>query len=137
MEVSTGGAAQVFMCVIQDYRERATTKAPGAPHVDFVDILVGLKGEEKLHDREIVWLLSELILACTDNVSAIVEWTLANLMVHTRIQDKVHEEIDKVIGKRTQVFICHKSIYSIALPQVQLHSPWNIAMLALNRNTWK
>jgi cytochrome P450 len=64
-----------------------------------------LKGDERLHDKEIVWLLSELILANTDNVSASLEWTIAHLMANPHLQRKIHQEIDHVCGQRSHVSI--------------------------------
>lgn len=107
------------MMVIHDYRERATTKAPGAPNLDLVDILVNIKNEiDKPHDREIVWLISEQILANTDIVAAIVEWTLANLMVNPCVQDKVHEEIDNVCGKKHGLYVSICSISTFITTKV-------------------
>jgi coumaroylquinate(coumaroylshikimate) 3'-monooxygenase len=109
----------VFMMVIHDYRERATTKAPGAPELDLVDILVNIKDEvDKPHDREIVWLISEQILANTDIVATIVEWTLANLMANPRVQDKVHEEIDRVCGRKPSLYVSSYSISTFITTKV-------------------
>ena len=75
--------------------------------------MVCLRGDKKLHDKEIVWLLSELILANTDNVSASLEWTIAHLMTNPHLQRKIHEEIDHVCGQRSHVSIIYLFIYKV------------------------
>jgi len=65
--------------------------------------LVSLKGEEQLHGKEIVWLLSELLLANTDNISASLEWIIAHFTLNPHMQTKVHQEIDDICGKRSHV----------------------------------
>lgn len=87
-----------------------------------VDHLVSLKGEERLHDKEIVWLISELILANTDNISASLEWVIAHLMLKPHLQAKVHKEIDNICGKKENVSLNKLFLYIVPLLITSLKS---------------
>lgn len=44
-----------------------------------------------------------MVFRGTDTVAVLIEWILARLVLHPHIQSKVHEELDKVVGKSRAV----------------------------------
>ncbi|KAM0838451.1 hypothetical protein ACQ4PT_060956 [Festuca glaucescens] len=66
---------------------------------DFVDVLLGLEGEDKLAESDMVALLWEMIFRGTDTVAILLEWTMARMVLHPDIQAKVQAEIDAVVGR--------------------------------------
>ena len=49
------------------------------------------------------WILQEMIFRGTDTVAVLMEWILARLVKHPDVQSKVHEELDKVVGRSRAV----------------------------------
>lgn len=83
-------------------------RAAPSPHhsnndSDFVDVLLALEGDHKLKDEDMVAVLWEMIFRGTDTIAIVMEWTLARLVLHRDIQAKVHEELDRVVGKSRRV----------------------------------
>ncbi|XP_051121183.1 cytochrome P450 78A9-like [Andrographis paniculata] len=70
---------------------------------DFVDILLSLHGADRLSDSDMIAVLWEMIFRGTDTVAVLMEWTLARLAMHPDIQSKVHEELDKFVGRSRAV----------------------------------
>ncbi|KAL2633136.1 hypothetical protein R1flu_004615 [Riccia fluitans] len=81
-------------------RKRFHPKDPKKSHLlhSFLDVLCNLRGDEKLNDREITWILSEILLTATDNTSTLVEWALGQLIYRPDLQAMIQAEIDRVIG---------------------------------------
>jgi cytochrome P450 len=44
-----------------------------------------------------------MIFRGTDTVAVLIEWILARMVLHLDVQSKVHEELDKVVGKSRAV----------------------------------
>ncbi|KAJ8900596.1 hypothetical protein K2173_025373 [Erythroxylum novogranatense] len=70
---------------------------------DFVDVLMSLQGYEKLSDSDMIAVLWEMIFRGTDTVAVLMEWILARLARHRDVQSRVHDELDKVVGKSRAV----------------------------------
>lgn len=51
----------------------------------------------------VLTLPQEMIFRGTDTVAVLIEWILARLVLHQKIQKKVHEELDGVVGKSRTV----------------------------------
>ncbi|XP_004489872.1 cytochrome P450 89A2-like [Cicer arietinum] len=71
--------------------------------LSYVDTLLDLELLEeekrtKLDDGKICTLCSEFLNAATDTTSTALEWIMANLVKYQEIQEKVVEEIKRVIG---------------------------------------
>ncbi|KAJ1266141.1 hypothetical protein BS78_08G128000 [Paspalum vaginatum] len=71
----------------------------------YVDSLLGLRipddggaGTRHLTESEMVALCAELLASGTDTTVAVMQWTMANLVVRPEIQAKVRAEIDGVAG---------------------------------------
>ncbi|KAJ8748567.1 hypothetical protein K2173_003468 [Erythroxylum novogranatense] len=70
---------------------------------DFVDVLLSLKGSEKLSDADMIAVLWEMIFRGTDTVAVLMEWILARMVRYPDVQSGVHDELDKVVGKSRAV----------------------------------
>ncbi|KAL9229022.1 hypothetical protein vseg_004540 [Gypsophila vaccaria] len=66
---------------------------------DFVDVLLSLQGLDKLRDSDMIAVLWEMIFRGTDTVAILIEWILARMVLHRDVQSKVHDELNKVVGK--------------------------------------
>ncbi|KAJ3709072.1 hypothetical protein LUZ61_012777 [Rhynchospora tenuis] len=65
---------------------------------DFVDVLLSLEGEEKLCENDMVAVLWEMIFRGTDTTALLMEWAMAELILHPTVQSKLRAEIDSVVG---------------------------------------
>ncbi|KAJ7963452.1 Cytochrome P450 [Quillaja saponaria] len=84
--------------IIADHRtEKSETNR------DFVDVLLSLQGPDKLPESDMIAVLWEMIFRGTDTVAVLIEWILARMVLHPDIQSKVHEELDRVVGKSRAV----------------------------------
>eukprot|EP00252_Welwitschia_mirabilis_P011703 TRINITY_DN2606_c0_g1_i1.p1 TRINITY_DN2606_c0_g1~~TRINITY_DN2606_c0_g1_i1.p1 ORF type:complete len:539 (-),score=9.53 TRINITY_DN2606_c0_g1_i1:249-1865(-) len=70
---------------------------------DFVDVLLSLEGSDKLQDSDMVAVLWEMVFRGADTVAIVLEWILARLVMHQDIQERLHKEIDKVVGNSRAV----------------------------------
>ncbi|KAK4397277.1 cytochrome [Sesamum angolense] len=76
---------------------------PGEMSRDFVDVLLSLQGADRLSDSDMISVLWEMIFRGTDAVAVLTEWILARLVLHPDVQSKVHDELDKVVGRSRAV----------------------------------
>ncbi|XP_024992916.1 cytochrome P450 78A9-like [Cynara cardunculus var. scolymus] len=72
-------------------------------NADFTDVLLSLEGSDKLLEADMIAVLWEMIFRGTDTVAVLIEWILARLVLHVDVQSKVHEELDRVVGRSSQV----------------------------------
>ncbi|KAL4355213.1 hypothetical protein GQ457_06G031210 [Hibiscus cannabinus] len=86
--------------IIAQHRGRAQTDVE-AP--DFVDVLLSLQGADKLSDSDIIAVLWEMIFRGTDTVAVLMEWILARIVLHPDVQSRIHEELDRVVGRSRAV----------------------------------
>nr|CAD20576.2 putative cytochrome P450 [Coleus scutellarioides] len=75
----------------------ARQKTGGAKQ-HFFDALLTLKDEYDLSEDTIIALLWDMIAAGMDTPAISVEWAMAELVRNPRVQEKVQEELDRVIG---------------------------------------
>lgn len=86
---------------LMQHRQKAELVGEVVPG-NYVETLHKLQREGELTistDGQIAALCAELLWAGTDTTVSCVEWTMANLVMNPGIQAKVHEEIEKVVGK--------------------------------------
>ncbi|KAL8460084.1 hypothetical protein ACS0TY_031064 [Phlomoides rotata] len=65
----------------------------------FVDALLTLQKDYELSDDSIIGLLWDMISAGMDTTTITVEWALAEMVRNPRVQQKVQEELDAVVGR--------------------------------------
>ncbi|KAJ0235668.1 Cytochrome P450 [Hirschfeldia incana] len=70
---------------------------------NFLDVLHSLQGSEKLSESDIVAVLWEMIFRGTDTVAVLMEWVLARIVTHPKVQSTVHDELDRVVGRSRAV----------------------------------
>lgn len=81
--------------IIDDHRSAAAS----AGVKDFTDVLLSLQGGDKLADADMIAVLWEMVFRGTDTVAVLMEWVLARLVLHRDVQARVHEELDRVVGR--------------------------------------
>ncbi|CAN1828741.1 Cytochrome P450 98A2 [Linum perenne] len=64
----------------------------------FVDALLTLKEKYDLSEDTIIGLLWDMITAGMDTTAISSEWAMAEIVKHPRVQQMLHEEMDRVIG---------------------------------------
>ncbi|KAF8032436.1 hypothetical protein BT93_D1376 [Corymbia citriodora subsp. variegata] len=91
--------------IIEEHRRAAgdvrAAGLAGDPDMDFVDVLLSLPGEDgrdRMDDVEIKALIQDMIAAATDTSAVTNEWTMAEVIRHPRVQRKIQEELDSVVG---------------------------------------
>ncbi|KAL6878524.1 hypothetical protein ACP4OV_012694 [Aristida adscensionis] len=82
--------------IIQEHRQKKRGGNGDESAGDFVDVLLGLQGEEKLSDSDMIAVLWEMIFRGTDTVAILLEWVMARMVLHPEVQAKAQEEIDGV-----------------------------------------
>lgn len=65
----------------------------------FVDALLTLQKEYELSEDTVIGLLWDMISAGMDTTTITVEWAMAELVRTPRVQQKVQEELDRVVGR--------------------------------------
>ncbi|KAI3851510.1 hypothetical protein MKW92_008350 [Papaver armeniacum] len=92
--------------ILEEHRKEERLSALKESEMDFVDILLGLPGEdgkEHLEDVEIKALIQDMIAAATDTSSVTNEWAMAEVIKHPRVLLKIQEELDSVVGRDRMV----------------------------------
>lgn len=84
--------------ILAEHRAQAGNETP-----DFVDVLLSLQGHDKLSDSDMIAVLWEMIFRGTDTVAVLMEWILARMVLHPDVLSKVHDELDKVVGRSRAV----------------------------------
>ncbi|XP_010931545.1 p-coumarate 3-hydroxylase [Elaeis guineensis] len=82
--------------IIMEEHTRARNKSGAKQH--FVDALLTLKDQYDLSEDTIIGLLWDMITAGMDTTVITVEWAMAELVRNPKVQEKVQEELDRVIG---------------------------------------
>ncbi|XP_078428796.1 topoisomerase II isoform X2 [Wolffia australiana] len=81
---------------IAQHRENPAADGEG----DFVDVLLSLPG---LDDVEIKALIQDMIAAATDTSAVTSEWAVAEVIRNPRVQRKIQDELDAVVGRARPV----------------------------------
>ncbi|KAL5766066.1 hypothetical protein ACOSP7_016683 [Xanthoceras sorbifolium] len=108
--------------IIQEHRAQTSRRNNG-----FVDVLLSLHGPDRLSDHDMVAVLWEMIFRGTDTVAVLIEWILARMVLHPDVQSKVHDELDRVVG-RSRPLMESDILSMVYLPAVvkevlRLHPP--------------
>ncbi|CAA7035335.1 unnamed protein product [Microthlaspi erraticum] len=102
----------------------------------YVDTLLDLElphEKRKLNEDEIVSLCSEFLNGGTDTTATALQWIMANLVKNQEIQEKLHEEIERVIGEEAREIEeeeAHKMPYlkAIVLEGLRRHPPGHFVL---------
>lgn len=98
----------MYLPLIRARQERRSTRGTTTTTVSYVDTLLDLDvpdeanpphGRRKLSDGEMVGLVSEYLGASTGTVLAVLEWTLANLVLRPDIQRRLRGEVEAAAGE--------------------------------------
>uniref|UniRef100_A0A0D9VVA9 Uncharacterized protein n=1 Tax=Leersia perrieri TaxID=77586 RepID=A0A0D9VVA9_9ORYZ len=89
----------VFVRTIIDEHKQRKRSADDDENGDFVDVLLGLQGEDKMTESDMVAVLWEMIFRGTDTVAILLEWIMARMVLHRDIQAKAQEELDAIVGR--------------------------------------
>nr|AYK02678.1 coumarate 3-hydroxylase [Catalpa fargesii] len=73
-------------------------KKTGNTKSHFVDALLTLQKEYDLSEDTVIGLLWDMISAGMDTTTITVEWAMAEMVRNPRVQQKVQEELDRVVG---------------------------------------
>ncbi|KAG6537120.1 p-coumarate 3-hydroxylase-like [Zingiber officinale] len=82
--------------IIMEEHTQARYKSGVKDH--FVDALLTLKDQYDLSENTIMGLLWDMITAGMDTTVISVEWAMSEIVRNPRIQDKIQDELDRVIG---------------------------------------
>lgn len=87
--------------IIQEHKARRDSASGIADELsgDFVDVLLGLDGEDKMSESDMIAVLWEMIFRGTDTVAILMEWIMARMVLHPEIQSKARAELDAVVGR--------------------------------------
>ncbi|KAJ8765801.1 hypothetical protein K2173_014923 [Erythroxylum novogranatense] len=85
--------------IIEEHRLNMNKTRKEYENGDFVDVLLSLEGEEKLQDDDMIAVLWEMIFRGTDTTALLTEWVMAELVLHTDVQQKLRRELDDVAAQ--------------------------------------
>ncbi|MCO5587906.1 hypothetical protein L7F22_041858 [Adiantum nelumboides] len=89
--------------IIDEHRQKKTTVTEDSDSLrgtDFVDVLLGLQGQEKLADADMVAVLWEMIFRGTDTMAILTEWIIAELVLNPRVQSRLYAEVQQAAARR-------------------------------------
>uniref|UniRef100_A0A2P2MR43 Flavonoid 3'-monooxygenase n=1 Tax=Rhizophora mucronata TaxID=61149 RepID=A0A2P2MR43_RHIMU len=78
---------------------------------DFLQILLELKDRKddsmSVTDIQLKGILKDIVIGGMDTTSTMVEWAMAELIQHQEMMEKVHQELDEVVGLNKMVEESH------------------------------
>ncbi|KAL2621019.1 hypothetical protein R1flu_001224 [Riccia fluitans] len=90
-----GRMRKMFTPLIDEHR---VMRDKNTPALDYVDSLIVLQKEMFLQETDILGLIGEVLTGGTDTTANLLEWTMANLVKHPEIQQRLYNEIQDVTG---------------------------------------
>ncbi|CAL5027285.1 unnamed protein product [Urochloa decumbens] len=92
---------ELFLPLVAEVRGRrrvaGDVAAPAATYVEsLIDLRVHGDGDRAVTDGELVSLISEFLGAGAESTAVALEWTMANLVKHPNLQQKLRLEVDAV-----------------------------------------
>ncbi|GJN34437.1 hypothetical protein PR202_gb23095 [Eleusine coracana subsp. coracana] len=113
--------------IIDEHRAKRNDDHPSAVVADFTDVLLSLEGDDRLAESDMIAVLWEMVFRGTDTVAALIEWVLARLVLHPQVQDRVHDELDRVVGPGRAVTESDASslvyLHAVIKEVLRLHPP--------------
>ncbi|KAL2497184.1 Cytochrome [Abeliophyllum distichum] len=90
--------------IVEEHRDRTNDEARGS---DFVHLLLEIQAENQAGFRLEIDVIKALILdvfaAGTDTTYTVLEWTMAELLRHREILDKLQNEVRRVAGRKLDI----------------------------------
>ncbi|KAL6530589.1 hypothetical protein OROMI_028478 [Orobanche minor] len=74
-------------------------KKTGNTKSHFVDALLTLQSQYDLSEDSVIGLLWDMISAGMDTTTITVEWAMAEMVRNPRVQQKLQDELDRVVGR--------------------------------------
>ncbi|CAI0476833.1 unnamed protein product [Linum tenue] len=96
---------QIVSSIIEERRKLGEGNSVGEEAKDLLQVLLDLNNhgdyaaESSITDNQIKGILVDSMIGGTDTTSTTIEWTMAELMQHPDAMQKVHKELDEVIGR--------------------------------------
>ncbi|KAL3699444.1 hypothetical protein R1sor_017466 [Riccia sorocarpa] len=113
--------------IIDEHRLNAKVTEKCDAEMDFVDVLLSMKGEDKLTDADMIAVLWEMIFRGTDTTAILTEWIMAELVINPDIQSKLRRELREVVGDAKAVTEAHISrspfLQAVVKETLRLHPP--------------
>ncbi|CAI0476834.1 unnamed protein product [Linum tenue] len=101
---------QIVSSIIEERRKLGEGNSVGEEAKDLLQVLLDLNNhgdyaaESSITDNQIKGILvQDSMIGGTDTTSTTIEWTMAELMQHPDAMQKVHKELDEVIGRSNAV----------------------------------
>ncbi|CAK9854903.1 unnamed protein product, partial [Sphagnum jensenii] len=88
--------------ILKEYRKGNKVLA-NSTSTDFVEILLSL--DERLDDKSIMGVLTDMIGGGTDSSAITMEWALTELIRHPKIMKRAQEELDTIVGRTRLVLM--------------------------------
>ncbi|KAM6580856.1 hypothetical protein CsatA_004630 [Cannabis sativa] len=111
--------------IMDDYTQ--ARREIGSSKHHFVDSLLTFKDNYDLTHDTVIGLLWDMITAGMDTTAISVEWAMAEVIKNPRVQQKAHEELDRVIGVERVMnendFSNLHYLQSIVKEAMRLHPP--------------
>ncbi|CAI0554869.1 unnamed protein product [Linum tenue] len=116
---------RLTQAIMEEHTE--ARKKSGDTKQHFVDALLTLKEKYDLSEDTIIGLLWDMITAGMDTTAISSEWAMAEIIKHPRVQQKLHEEMDRVIGfERVMIESDFSSLHylqCVVKESLRLHPP--------------
>ncbi|KAL3693241.1 hypothetical protein R1sor_006892 [Riccia sorocarpa] len=113
--------------VIDEHRLNGKASGECNAEMDFVDVLLGLEGEDKLTDADMIAVLWEMIFRGTDTTAILTEWILAELVLNPDVQSRLRRELRELVGEFKDVTEVHVSrspfLQAVVKETLRLHPP--------------
>ncbi|KAH7300603.1 hypothetical protein KP509_24G070800 [Ceratopteris richardii] len=84
----------LFQLIIQDHRQHACAEDEAEP--DFIDVLLSQK---QLTDKQLMGIMSNVLIAGIDTTARAIEWAMAELGSNASVIERAQEELDRVVGR--------------------------------------
>ncbi|KAJ8759722.1 hypothetical protein K2173_009823 [Erythroxylum novogranatense] len=102
-------------------------KRSGGAKKHFVDALLTLQEKYDLSEDTIIGLLWDMITAGMDTTAISVEWAMTEIIKNPRVQQKIQEELDRVVGSERLMaetdFSSLRYLQCVVKESLRLHPP--------------
>nr|GFB53597.1 cytochrome P450 [Tanacetum cinerariifolium] len=93
---------QIFTSMIEDRKKYNSINGVGHEgKKDFLQTLLELKDNEdgkSINIYQLKSLLMDIMIGGTDTVTTLIEWVMAEIIQHDKVMNRVHEELEEIVG---------------------------------------